>query len=80
METNRRRWRVFGAVVGTKYLGVWEASSKQEAIDKAMESDIASITLCHQCAQDCEDAEVNSDLSTAEEIGTDDSEWGNVEG
>lgn len=54
------KWRVTAKVVGSKYLGEFEAKSKREAEALAFESEKAGISLCHQCADECEDPEVES--------------------
>ena len=61
----KKTYRVWASVVGTKYLGAFEASSKEEAEEIAMESDEACISLCHQCSRECEDPVV--DKADAEE-------------
>lgn len=48
-------WHVYGAVAGTKYLGKHEAETEQEAIELAMSAK-GSVTLCHACTCECEDA------------------------
>lgn len=59
-------YNVYGKVVGTKYLGEYEADSEDEAIEKALQEHVGSISLCHQCSSECEDAEL--DDATAELI------------
>jgi|ADurb_Val_02_Slu_FD_contig_21_2875252_length_324_multi_2_in_0_out_0_2 Fe-S cluster assembly iron-binding protein IscA len=54
-----KKWAVMGHVVGSKFLGIFEAETKEEAEDMAIESDAASVSLCHQCSSECEDAEVD---------------------
>ncbi len=51
------KWSVWAKVVGTKYLGEFEADTKEDAEAMALESDAASITLCHHCGEKCEDPE-----------------------
>jgi hypothetical protein len=55
-----KKWRVYGAVFGTKYLGVFEAQTKEEAIEKALKSGEAHVSLCHQCAGEMSDPEIQS--------------------
>ena len=50
------KYHVYGTVVGSKYLGEFEAASEEEAIEKA--SNEAYVSFCHQCSQECENAEV----------------------
>jgi hypothetical protein len=62
------RFRCYGKVVGSKYLGVFEAETEEEATEKALASEAACISLCHQCAGECEDPEVERiDIDIAEE-------------
>ena len=56
------KFRVYGVVTGGKYLGVVEADSAEEAVEKAGELDECCVSLCHQCASECDGAEI-SDLS-----------------
>ena len=60
------RYRVWGKVVGTKYLGVFDAASKQEAEDLALESNEAHVALCWKCSGECDDAEIVE--ASAEEV------------
>ena len=60
------KYRVHGAVVGSKYLGEFEAKNADEAIKKAVESRAGSVSLCHQCADECEDASIDIDNTSAE--------------
>ncbi|XUM19802.1 hypothetical protein ACRAVF_19240 [Bradyrhizobium oligotrophicum S58] len=50
---------VYGSIVGTKYLGVFEAATKEEAEEKALH-DAEGPSLCHQCSDECEDPEIES--------------------
>lgn len=51
------KYDVYGEVQGTKYLGEYEAESPEEAEEMAMEAE-GSVRLCHQCHNECEDAEI----------------------
>lgn len=64
------RFRVNGTVVGGKYLGEYEAATKEEAIEMAMNEE-GYVSFCHQCCEQCENAEIES--ADAEEI-TDESQ------
>lgn len=55
-----KKWRVSGTVVGSAYLGEFEAETKEEAEEMALNSDAASISFCWQCSDQCEDPEVQS--------------------
>lgn len=48
-----------GRVVGSKYLGIFRAETKEDAEEKALTSNGASVNLCHECSTECEDAEVD---------------------
>lgn len=61
-----RKWAVTASVVGSKYLGIFEAATKEEAEEMAEESEAAGISLCNQCSGECEDAQVQS--AEAEEV------------
>lgn len=70
-------YRVSASVVGSKYLGVLRAKDKDEAEEKAFHMSEAYASLCHQCARQCEDAEIDeihleeiteADLDSNEEI------------
>ena len=58
------KFRVYGIVSGTKYLGEFDAKDKEAAI-KMAEPD-AQICLCHQCSDEAEDAEIHEII--AEEV------------
>jgi hypothetical protein len=59
------QFRVYGVVSGSKYLGVFEAETKEEAIKLATPE--ASVCLCHQCSEECEDAEIHEIIAEEEE-------------
>lgn len=61
-----KTYHVFGKVTGTKYLGRVSADSLEEAIRKAGHLDSTHVNLCHQCAGECEDPEVE-EISVEEE-------------
>ena len=61
-----KKFRVCGSVMGGKYLGEFMAETAEEAIEMALESEAAYVSLCHQCAGECENAEVQS--AEAEEV------------
>jgi len=50
-----KTYRVHGLVKGGKYLGEYEANSKEEAIEMALNSNEAHVSMCHQCSDQCED-------------------------
>lgn len=62
------KWHVHGTIVGTKYLGIFEADTKEEAEDMAMESEASGVSLCHECSTECEDPQIDSvEASEAED-------------
>lgn len=52
------RFKVYGVVTGSKYLGEFEANSKEEAEELALQSNEAYVSLCCECSDECEDPEV----------------------
>lgn len=62
MKTKKKKFDVYGTVTGGKYLGTVEAESAEEALDIAYEGKKVSLSvdLCHQCASECENAEVSN--------------------
>jgi hypothetical protein len=60
-------YRVYGKVVGTKYIGEFEAESKEEAEKMAMGSDKFSVSVCHYCSSECEDPEIESVIVESDE-------------
>lgn len=59
-KTETKRWSVSAVVTGSKFLGVFEAGTKKEAISAALHSDSAHVSLCRQCTDQCEDPEIVS--------------------
>lgn len=51
-----KRWRAYGLVGASTYIGIVEAKTKEEAIEKAF--DCADVSVCHQCARTLSDPEV----------------------
>lgn len=51
------KYRVYGAVTGSKYLGEYEADSPEEAEEMALNKE-GHVCFCHQCSDQCEDPEV----------------------
>ena len=54
------RFRVYGLVHGSKFLGEVEANSKEEAEEKGWKLDGTYVGLCHQCASQIDDAEIHT--------------------
>jgi len=51
------KWDVYGEVRGNKYLGQYEADTKEQAEEMALKKN-GDVAFCHQCSGECEDAEV----------------------
>ncbi|MFZ4506055.1 MAG: hypothetical protein ACOYNK_06870 [Microbacteriaceae bacterium] len=66
------KYRIYGKVNASKYLGEFSADSVDDAIQKAYDSEECCVCLCHQCASDAENAEIEIDESCVEEIDDDD--------
>jgi hypothetical protein len=63
------KYKVYGNYVFSKFLGEVEASSQEEAIEKALDDTPQNAWLCAQCASEFEDAgELVEDSLIAEEI------------
>lgn len=63
-----KKYNVYGSVSGTKYLGQIEAESMEQATKIAWDGRriALSVDLCHQCARECENAEI-TDIEVEEE-------------
>ncbi len=59
------KYHVYGHVVGTKYLGEFEAETPEEAKEMAIEAEEAHVSFCHQCSRECSDPEIHE--ATVEE-------------
>ena len=63
------KYKVYGNYVFSKFLGEVEASSQEEAIEKALDDAPENAWLCVQCAAGFEDAgELVENSIVAEEI------------
>jgi hypothetical protein len=51
-----KKYRVYGKVVGSIYLGEFKAENTEEAEMLAIEN--SDISFCHQCSSHCEDAQI----------------------
>lgn len=54
----KKKWNVHGAVHASKFIGTFEADTKEEAEAMAWDSEASCVSVCHQCADDIEDPEV----------------------
>lgn len=52
-----KRWDVHALVVGGKFIGTFEAETAQQAEEMAWRD--AGVYLCHQCARECDDAQID---------------------
>lgn len=61
------KYRVYALYTASKFLGEFEANSKEEAVNKGEEKGDTWVSLCHQCS---DEIEVNDDPHTyeAEEV------------
>ncbi len=53
------RYKAYGRVSASKYLGEVEAKSEEEAVEKAFDLDACYVSVCHQCSEDVEDPEIH---------------------
>lgn len=51
------KYHVYAKVVGTKYIGDYEADSEEQAEEMAGKD--AYVSLCHQCSSECESPEID---------------------
>ena len=54
------KWSVVGSVTASKYLGEFEADTKEEAEQMAIESEAAAVSICNHCNSECEDPSIES--------------------
>lgn len=66
-KEEKMKYNLIGTVTGSKYLGTVEAESAEEAIEKAYKLDTCSISLCHQCTDECEDPEITEIIAELDE-------------
>ena len=66
--TVKKKFHVYGKMTASKYLGVFEAASEEEAVDMALSSDKNHTFLCHQCSYEIDlDDSSFSDADAEEE-------------
>ena len=71
---SKKTWSVSAAVVGSKWIGDYEAETGEEAIQKAYEH--AHVSLCHACASQCEDPSIEHMTAECDgEVVTDEETW-----
>ena len=61
------KFAVYGKVVGSKFLGVFEAETAEQAEEMALNSDAAYVSICHQCSSQIEEANIEEVTSEIEE-------------
>jgi hypothetical protein len=52
------KYNVYGRVVGSKFLGTFEAENPQRAEKMALKEN-GHVSLCYHCADECENAEID---------------------
>lgn len=50
------KYSIYGVVAATKYIGEYEANSKEEAEEMAWQD--AHVSVCHQCANEVDGADI----------------------
>lgn len=60
------KYRVYGIYTGSKFLGEFDAESKDAAIEMALNSDANHVCLCHQCSDDLELNDYSASTAHAE--------------
>lgn len=51
------KYRVYGVITATKYLGEFEAENEEQA--EEMASKVAYVSICHQCSREIEGPEIS---------------------
>ena len=67
-ENNMKKYSAIASAYGTVYLGEFEANSKEEAIEMALEETGDTICLCHQCSRKISDVTISDEDIYVEEI------------
>jgi len=49
------KYRCYGLVTGSKFLGVVESANEKEAIEKAEELSTCYVSICAQCAHEIDE-------------------------
>ncbi len=49
-----KKYKVYAMAIASKFIGEFEAESKEEAEEKAWEEGNLVITLCHYCSREVE--------------------------
>lgn len=53
------KYRVYGRVVATKYIGEFEANSKEEAEQMAWNADKSDVSVCYHCSKEVSEPEIH---------------------
>ena len=56
---SNKKWHVYAKISGGKYIGTVEAETEADAIKAGWDHNNASVSLCHACSAECEDAEID---------------------
>lgn len=51
------KFRVYGNIRSSKYIGEYEADTKEQAEEMAWED--AHVSVCHQCSREVEDPDID---------------------
>lgn len=55
-----KKYRVYGVVHTTKYIGEFEADNVDDATEMAWNSEEVHISLCHHCANEVDELEIRN--------------------
>lgn len=54
-----KKYRVYGIVTGSKYLGIIEAENEDDAKEKGFNLDGVYVSVCHQCSNEIDDPDIH---------------------
>lgn len=60
------KYRVYGIVTGSKFIGEFEADSPELAKELAAKSDNCYVSICNQCSNEIDDPQITNDLQVEE--------------
>lgn len=63
-----KKFAVYGLFHGSKYLGEFEAETKEEAIEMALASNENHVSLCHHCSGQVELNDFSASEADADEL------------
>jgi len=61
------KYKVYGVVVGTKYIGEFETHNKEEAEQLAWDSENAYISICYHCSKEIDEPQIEKMIVEKEE-------------